>query len=768
MKIQTLRYQLLALFALSVVSTIFFCCKDSLPDHIFSISSSTVEVSTISYYLTSLLAIAGFYIGPWITVVFFVFAVLYASIFARRDLILDQFGILFLTAAILGSLYFFFPQLIGRGLLYSLSQIPVWYIVIATMLTIGLSLVVVFRSSLRKNSQLMLNSFVTIATFVYEMFKKKNEDRPRNIVPKNNTFKNLNTTIMMSVSKILRGPNKNTGKTGDSFRINKPLVKAIAAPIVTNAGAFFQNEKSIEADDDIIIGKDEDLTGPIFKPLSAVNKNRNNDTFKVEDLVSCITVDKKRPKVNPDSQYFDEIISRIEEKLSEFNLDASIINILKGPVVDTFELELGPGVKVSKITSIHEDLSLTLCGIPIRIVYPMRGKTTVGIEVPRNPREVVYLDEVLNSQAFMELTQKLPIVMGKNAFGEISIIDLVKMPHMLVAGATGSGKSVFVNTLLVSLLVKMPPSKLKLILVDPKQLELALYAKLPHLIMPVVTDAKVASISLLWAVQEMERRYTILKELRVRNIDGFNEKVITASNEELMRIHPFYEDQEGEGYELPYIVIIIDEFADLMLTKVGKEIEGNVCRLAAKARAAGIHLIVATQRPSVDVITGLIKSNFPTRVSFKVASAVDSRTILNSMGGEKLLGNGDMLYKHGVEMMRLHSSYVDEAEIEILVEKIGEDAQHFNESVVSFLENGGEFSEIGSGSSFGDVGEDNLDALYQSAVEVVLEHNQASASFLQRRLRIGYNRAANLIDTLEMRGVIGPAQGSKPREVLAQ
>src|SRR5690606_15474069 len=327
----------------------------------------------------------------------------------------------------------------------------------------------------------------------------------------------------------------------------------------------------------------------------------------------------------------------------------------------------------------------------------------------------------------------LPIAMGKNAFGETMVVDLAAMPHMLVAGATGAGKSAFINSLLVSLLVKRSPEQMKLILIDPKQLKLALYSKLPHLIMPVITDAKMASVSMLWAVQEMERRYSILKELGVRNIEGFNEKLQRATPDVLASINQYYENEPGEDYSLPYIVIIVDEFADLILTKAGKEIENSICRLAAKARASGIHLVLATQRPSVDVITGLIKSNFPTRVSFKVTTDTDSRTILNTNGAEKLLGKGDMLYKAGTNIIRVHSSYVDENEIEALTDKISEEiGTSFHTGAMEFLENGGEKEQdpysFGSHITPVEGGDDAV--LYEQAVRLVIETQAASASFL--------------------------------------
>ena len=358
-------------------------------------------------------------------------------------------------------------------------------------------------------------------------------------------------------------------------------------------------------------------------------------------------------------------------------------------MVDTFELELGEGVRVARVTAVAQDLSLTLSGVPLRMIYPMEGKTTVGIEVPRNPRKVVLLHEILNSKNFQKGPQNIPLAMGKNSFGDSYVVDLTKMPHMLVAGATGAGKSVFINTLLVSMLIKVPAEKLKLILIDPKQLELALYRNLPHLAMPVITDPSQAAIALAWVVEEMERRYSILSKLEVRSIDAFNAKIKTVTDEQVLaKLSLLYEDSaQKTHYELPYLVVVIDEFADLVLVKNGKAIENNICRLAAKARACGIHLIIATQRPSVDVITGLIKANFPTRVSFRVTAGQDSRTILNAIGAENLLGKGDMLYKHGIEMRRLHAAYVSDEQISLLVDKVSPSGPRFLQSARSVPKN---------------------------------------------------------------------------------
>ena len=502
-----------------------------------------------------------------------------------------------------------------------------------------------------------------------------------------------------------------------------------------------------------------------IKPVRK-KKRKSTKFFESKELIDCISVQSSNSKISArESTYFDKIATTIEEKLAEFKVTANVINILKGPVVDTFELELGEGIKVSKVKNLSEDVGLALMGVPIRMVYPMSGKSTIGVEVPRKNREIIYLDEVLKSREFKKSEMALPIAMGKNAFGETTVVNLASMPHMLVAGATGAGKSVFINTLLVSLIIKRSPEEMKLILIDPKQLELALYQDLPHLMLPVMTQPQESSIALLWAVDEMERRYSILKEMSVKNIDGFNKKVKTADRRQIAKIQEHY-DEDVDRYELPYLVIVVDEFADLMLTKMGKEIETNISRLAAKARAAGIHIVLATQRPSTDVITGVIKSNFPTRVSFRVSSNMDSRVVLDQTGAEKLLGKGDMLFKQGVETQRVHSAYVDEEEIEVLVEKLSHLPHEFNSSAMEFVEKGGEesFEDQGVPGVIG--GPSEKDPYYEEAVRVVIEQGSASASMIQRRLRVGYNRAANLIDQLELNGIVGPAQGSKPRKIL--
>lgn len=682
----------------------------------------------------------------------------------------DIFNIVPLLSLFLLTTYAVYPVLLGGGI-----QLVLKDYLSALSITFGVigSLLVFLGGSFRSGFQEFIFRFGKFLISIPKYFFRASENikiskakKEMYLPKKKNNFSILNT-LKMKFTNTLRNEESQSAKRDDHSYIDRYEEEIVEAKDVLIDEAAHEKTDAQEIEEARVVSGEAKVEK---KKVYRQRKAKVNEE-QYYDLVSLMAK-RKSGNVNkdPDDKYFRQIVERIEEKLAEFKIDGEIINILKGPVVDTFELELGSGVKVSKVTSAAEDLSLALYGAPIRIVYPMKGRTTVGIEVPRNPRDIIYLDEVLSSKEFTKNKDRLPVCMGKDAFGETFVVDLAGMPHMLVAGATGAGKSVFINTLLVSLLVKKSPSQMKLILIDPKQLELALYAKLPHLIMPVITDAKTASISLLWAVQEMDRRYSILKDLGVRNIEGFNQKLKRSTPEELASINHYYDDGDDNGYELPYLVIIVDEFADLILTKAGKEIENNICRLAAKARAAGIHLVLATQRPSVDVITGLIKSNFPTRVSFRVTTSVDSRTILNAVGAEKLLGKGDMLYKHGVETSRVHSAYVDETEIEALADNLTNFECSFHNGAMEFLENGGEVEQdpyaFGSHITPTRDNDSSKDELYDEAVRVVMEHRSASASMLQRRMKVGYNRAANLIEEMERNGIVGPAQGSKPRKIL--
>ena len=447
------------------------------------------------------------------------------------------------------------------------------------------------------------------------------------------------------------------------------------------------------------------------------------------------------------------IATRLAEKCKEFNVTGQIKHICPGPVVTTYEFKPDPGVKYSRITSLSDDLCLALKAESIRIDR-MPGKPHVGIEVPNPRRETIFLREIIESRLFRESPSKLTIALGKTIDGLNYVSDLTKMPHLLIAGTTGAGKSVGVNALIVSILYRARPDEVKFILIDPKRLELGLYEDIPHLITPIITDPKAASRSLKWAVSEMERRYRDLAGWGVRNIDGYNNEIMRRN-----LVQEF--DEAGEPWKpLPYIVIIIDELADLMMTS-GREVEESITRLAQMARAVGIHLVLATQRPSVDVITGLIKANFPSRISFRVSSKVDSRTIIDTNGAEQLLGRGDMLFlpPGTSRLVRVHGAYIDETEIGKIVEMIkAQGPPSYNETITQSDE-----EALGLADMDGD-----RDEMFEEALRICVEMKRASTSVLQRRLRIGYGRAAAILDMMEREGLIGQADGSRPRPVLGK
>jgi S-DNA-T family DNA segregation ATPase FtsK/SpoIIIE len=452
----------------------------------------------------------------------------------------------------------------------------------------------------------------------------------------------------------------------------------------------------------------------------------------------------------------DELLNmatKLAEKCREFNVTGQIKFICPGPVVTTYEFKPDPGVKYSRITGLVDDLCLALKAESIRIDR-MPGKPHVGIEVPNPRRETIYLREVIESRAFKDSTSKLTIAIGKTIDGLNYVSDLARMPHLLIAGTTGAGKSVGVNALLVSILYRARPDEVKLILIDPKRLELGLYEDIPHLATPIITDPKPAARALRWAVAEMERRYKQLAGWGVRNIDGFNLEIARRNT-----VKDF--DENGEPWKpLPYIVIIIDELSDLMMAS-GHEVEESITRLAQMARAVGIHLVLATQRPSVDVITGLIKANFPSRISYRVSSKVDSRTILDANGAEHLLGRGDMLFlpPGTSRLLRVHGAYVDEAEIGRIVTHIKSQWRPDYDETITQSED----EALGLEDSDGE-----RDELFEAALRICAEMKRASTSVLQRRLRIGYGRAAALLDQMEREGLIGQADGARPRPVLGR
>jgi S-DNA-T family DNA segregation ATPase FtsK/SpoIIIE len=457
----------------------------------------------------------------------------------------------------------------------------------------------------------------------------------------------------------------------------------------------------------------------------------------------------------------DELKDRaraIEQKCMEFDIGGHVTQINPGPVVTTFEFKPEAGIKYSRIQGLGEDLCLALQAESI-LIERIPGKSTVGIEVPNVKRETIALRDVVESPEFSHSPSKLTLAFGKDLIGRIRAGDLTQMPHLLIAGSTGTGKSVFINSLLMSMLYKATPDELKMVLIDPKQLELGLYADIPHLFTPVVTDAKVAANVMRNSVREMERRLKLLAARGVRNIDQYN-----RTFEKGQSLSLFDGTEEDEHKPLPYLVIVIDELADLMMVDTNG-VEESITRLAQMARAVGIHLILATQRPSVDVITGLIKANFPARISFRVASKVDSRTILDANGSESLLGKGDMLYlpAGSSRLHRVHGPYVNEREVEAVCDFWREQAKAiYNEELLKPPKD----ENAARAGGDGDGGEEVDDDLYQDAIRVVCEMGRASTSTLQRRLRVGYGRAARLIDLMEKDGIVGPPDGSKPREVL--
>ena len=444
-----------------------------------------------------------------------------------------------------------------------------------------------------------------------------------------------------------------------------------------------------------------------------------------------------------------DVATKLQKTLYSFGVQAKVENVSVGPAITRYELKPAEGVRVSKIANLADDIALNLAAETIRIEAPIPGKQAVGIEVPNKEKEMVNLREVVESEEFENSKSKLSVALGKDVAGQIIIADIAKMPHALIAGATGSGKSVCINTIITSIIYNAKPSEVKLVMVDPKVLELSVYNGIPHLLIPVVTDPRKAAGALAWAVQEMDNRYNVFAQKGVRDLKGYNALI---------------EKENGQG-KLPQIVIIIDELADLMMV-AAKEVEDSICRLAQKARAAGMHLIIATQRPSVDVITGIIKANIPSRIAFSVSSQVDSRTILDQIGAEKLLGKGDMLYfpSGAPKPTRIQGAFVSDDEVEKIVSFVKSNGEaQYSEDILETIENSNkpekELKEDGDP-------DDDTDPFLMDAIDVVVETGQASTTFIQRKFKVGYARAGRIIDQLEERGIISGYQGSKPRQVL--
>jgi S-DNA-T family DNA segregation ATPase FtsK/SpoIIIE len=629
--------------------------------------------------------------------------------------------------------------------------------------------------------------------------------------PLNNSF--LTTSPMSESKDTDSGVAQDNNQQADCSKVqktienatklaNKPLVKEKSEPFIDIAELMKEpvvgniqdqvNEKEITAafaevdkpdvDDDInpfttaalpatTINDNDNTKQNITQQHGQVNLETNDDNFVGMPSIELLDrPDKAKNPINQDE--LDQVSRLVEAKLLDFGIQAQVVSVYPGPVITRFELDLAPGVKVNKITSLSKDLARALSAISVRVVEVIPGKSVIGLELPNKHREIVHLSEVLACQAFDDSTSPLAMVLGKDIAGAPVVVDLGKMPHLLVAGTTGSGKSVGVNTMIVSLLYKSTPEDVRMIMIDPKMLELSVYEGIPHLLAEVVTDMKDAANALRWCVGEMERRYKVMSAVGVRNLKGYNKKVLAAIAQGEPLIDPTWQPNDGMDQtpplleKLPSIVVIVDEFADMMMI-VGKKVEELIARIAQKARAAGIHLVLATQRPSVDVITGLIKANIPTRMAFQVSSGLNSRTILDQQGAEQLLGMGDMLYLPpgtGVPT-RVHGAFVDDHEVHAVVKdwKSRGEPNYVEEILSGEHEQDillpGEQSEVSD--------DEDIDALYDEAVNFVTEKRRVSISSVQRQFRIGYNRSARIVEQMEMQGVVSTPGNNGARDVLA-
>ncbi|MBF6570236.1 MAG: DNA translocase FtsK [Candidatus Binataceae bacterium] len=564
-----------------------------------------------------------------------------------------------------------------------------------------------------------------------------------------------------------------------------PLPRRRAQPAADD-GSMLSEEPDLPFHDRDSVASIEPLSHP-DKPSAALSATVRKIEFKRPAVLDKAARIKPQPKsrsgyklpslglldqppihhTQVDEALLERSARTLEQKLADFGVDGRVVEVQPGPVVTMYKFEPGSGIKVSQIVNLADDLSMALRAATVRIQAPVPGEAVVGIEVPNRKRELIYLREILEAEEFHSTQSHLTIALGKDIAGHPHAADLARMPHLLIAGATGTGKSVSIHTMLTSILFNATADDVRFILIDPKMLELSSYDNIPHLLVPVVVDPEKAAAALLWATQEMENRYRLMRDLGVRNIDGYN-KLVGAQGQ-IIELRPNHKVDDGdeeaadevkptEHRKLPKIVIVIDELADLLLSE-GKTVERDITRLAQKARASGIHLILATQRPSVDVITGIIKANLPARISLQVTSRVDSRTILDSIGAERLLGAGDMLFMPpgSAKLIRLHGPFVSEAEIRKVIDFLR--TQGAPDYRMEILE-----TKAGGEDSAGSI-DGAPDELYDEAVKIVLESGQASISGIQRRLRIGYNRAARMVERMEREGLVSPADGARPREL---
>ena len=630
-----------------------------------------------------------------------------------------------------------FCEIIVSPLLYMFGKVGTYIILVfigiaLAMFITEVTISEVFKSFINKSNDLFKESINNIKKInLSEKVKsfrgddipidkeKDNNDLDKTTViktsPKSNSFDESNIQIFDSLESI-----------EESIKSKIPPDISKSAPNTSTLNKY-QGKSQDQKDDikiDIPLKEKEEKQEYIFPDINLLNEPQSGSGID-------------------DKKHLLENAKMLEDTLQSFNVDAKVVQVRRGPSVTRYELHPSPGVKVSKIVNLSDDLALSLATSSVRIEAPIPGKAAVGIEVPNREILPVFLREVIESHEFSEFGSNLSFALGKDITGKCVVTDIGKMPHLLVAGATGSGKSVCINTLITSLIYKSSPDDVKMILIDPKVVELSIYNGIPHLLIPVVTDPKKAASALYWAVNEMTQRYKTFAENNVRNIDGYNNLVRT----------------KGIGEKMPKIVIIIDELADLMMVSP-RDVEDSICRLSQMARAAGLHLVIATQRPSVDVITGVIKANIPSRISFAVSSQTDSRTILDMGGAEKLLGRGDMLFLPigSNKPTRIQGAFITEEEVSAVVEFLKESFKtNYNEEAIEEIE------KLKPESNSVDEEED---VLLNEAIKIAVEYGQASASMLQRRLRIGFNRAARLIESMEIKGVVGPQEGSKPRQVL--